>query len=145
MCIFRVCRQVYWFIDTYLLEPIFLSFAFFIIFTHIQDVFNTQGEISITNFWGQLKMDISNYPWVYVPFLLVFLWWLVSRVLKSRRDNDIQRRIEANGIEMTKLIERNTQALEINNNVVQALEANTKILARVAGLLDKINKDRPNG
>ncbi|KKN17102.1 hypothetical protein LCGC14_0969340 [marine sediment metagenome] len=63
--------------------------------------------------------------------IIYYIWWLVSRTLKTKRDNDRHRRIEANSVEMNRLLKRHKRASREN------IKAATTILKDLKDYKDK--------
>ena len=89
---------VFKFIDEVLVGPSLFGVALVLILPHIQYVFNNSG-LSISKFWSGLMTDIS-YWWVYVPFAVLFTWWLISKGIHRRKE----KRAEKNTVDVLKRV-----------------------------------------
>jgi len=104
-------KSVFKFVDEVFVEPVLFSVALVWVLPHIQYVFNNSA-LSFTLFWSNLWMDIRHFPWVYVPFVALLVWWSVSRGLRRREDNKIRLEDRAVRERTLKVLERLEKRLD---------------------------------
>jgi hypothetical protein len=111
-------KSVFKFIDEVLVEPILFGAALVLVLSHIQYVFNN-SELSFRKFWSGLMTDVTGFWWVYVPFVVLFVWWLISKALHRRREKSIAQ------------------------DTVRVLERALSVLERIEKRLDDYDKRNP--
>jgi hypothetical protein len=79
-------KSIFKFVDEVIVEPVLFSVALVWVLPHIQYVFNNSA-LSFILFWSNLWMDIRHFPWVYVPFVALFVWWSISRGIRRYKDD----------------------------------------------------------
>ena len=85
------------------LDVVLLALVLTVIFDHIRIVVNS-SDLTIPGVLENLRIDISDYPWVYCPFFVIFGLWLIMRIVRIFEEDKRDR-------EQADIIEHNNQTL----------------------------------
>lgn len=111
----KIGLVVFRFINNTILETILFAFVLFYMFTHLQYIINNLDEQTIQCFWEALRMDISQSPYIYIPFIVVFLWWAIVKYISIKNANRERKEHDELITSVKGLLEKISNQLENRN------------------------------